>query len=56
MSITQNNISEVFFSYLDMNKSKWKKMVNEGSIRKITSKIYTSNMDDSLDDIVALLL
>lgn len=27
-------------------------MVNEGSIRKITSKVYTPNMEDSLEDIV----
>ena len=27
-------------------------MVNEGSIRKITSEIYTPNMMDSLEDIV----
>lgn len=46
------NISEVLFAGVDMNESKRKKMVNEGSIRKITSKIYTPNMVDSLEDIV----
>ena len=46
------NISEILFAGFDISESKRKKMVNEGSIRKITSKIYTSNMDDSLEDIV----
>ncbi len=51
MSIAPN-ISEVLFAGVDMNESKRKKMVNEGSIRKIISKIYTPNMVDSLEDIV----
>ena len=46
------NISEILFAGIDMSESKRKKMVNEGSIRKITSKIYTPNMVDSLEDIV----
>lgn len=46
------NISEILFAGIDMSESKRKKMVNEGSIRKITSKIYTPNMEDSLEDIV----
>ena len=46
------NISEVLFAGIDMSESQRKKMVNEGIIRKITSKVYTTNMDDSLDEIV----
>lgn len=51
MSIAPN-ISEVLFAGVDMNESKRKKIVNEGSIRKIASKIYTPNMVDLLEDIV----
>lgn len=46
------NISEVLFAGIDMSESQRKKMVNEGIIRKITSKVYTTNMNDSLDEIV----
>ncbi len=46
------NISEILFAGVDMSESNRKKMVHEGSIRKITSKVYTSNMDDALEDIV----
>lgn len=46
------NISEILFGGVDINESKRKTMMKNGSLRKITSKIYTPNMDDTLESIV----
>ena len=46
------NIPEILFASIDISESKRKRMVKEGSIRKITSKIYTSNMNDPLENII----
>lgn len=51
MCIAQN-IPEILFPGIDISESRRKKMVREGSIRKITSMVYTPNMQDALEDIV----
>lgn len=46
------NISEVLFAGVDFSEKKRKSMIADGSLRKIISKVYTTNMDDTLEKIV----
>ncbi len=46
------NISEIQFVGVDISEKKRKLMMSDGTLRKIISKVYTTNMDDSLENIV----
>lgn len=45
-------ISEILFAGIDISESKRKKMVSEGSLRKIANKVYTPIIDEDLEVVV----
>ncbi len=46
------NVSEILFVGEELTDKKRRLMIENGTLRKVTSKVYTTNMDDTMENIV----